>query len=67
MTKRFYLAEYVDANAHSKTCGQRVTRFVTAAGWTKSGLRVDRWFETVAANAAEARANFATGKGSWNS
>ena len=66
-TKRFYLARYIDAEMSNRTYLQEVVRAVTPQGWTKDGLRIEKWAMVFAANMAEAREKFERGDCSWES
>jgi hypothetical protein len=65
--KRFYLARYIDAEASHKTYLREVVRPVTSQGWTKDGLRIEKWALVFARDIAEARAKFDRGDCSWES
>lgn len=59
----FYVAEYQEDDAHSRDFGKRKFCLCSANGWSRRGLRLDRWHYIRAQNGAEAKRRVSRGEG----
>lgn len=60
--KTFYVASYMETDAHGRDYGQQKFCLCTSAGWINRGIRLDRWFRVLAINAADAKARVLNGE-----